>query len=83
MWLPLVHILLPRLTAEQRMLLADMLHQERKSAIGGVLSRLTWWLCCRKVGLTSQGQPMPFELSGVGLHGDYIGRCEGWKWPEN
>lgn len=69
------------LTADQRMLLADMLHHERKSAIGGVLSCLTWWLCCRKVGLTFQGKPMPFELSGMGLQGDYIGRCDGWEWP--
>lgn len=71
------------LTAEQRMVLADMLHHERRSAIFDVLSRLTWWLCCRKVGLTFQGQPMPFELSGDGLHGDYVGRCEGWEWPKD
>ena len=70
------------LTAEQRMLWPTCFTKSEKSAIGGVLSRLTWWLCCRKVGLTFQGQPMPFELSGEGLHGDYIGRCEGWKWPE-
>ena len=71
------------LTAEQRMLLADMLHHERGSAIFGVLSCLTWWLCCREVGLTFQGQPMPFELSGMGLHGDYIARCDGWEWPKS
>jgi hypothetical protein len=71
------------LTSQQRMILAEMLHCERVSAIGGVLSCLTWWLSCRNVGFTFKGQPMPLELtSGEGLHGDYIGRCEGWEWPK-
>lgn len=69
------------LTAKQRALLADMFHSERVGAIGQVLSTLTWWLLCRDVGLTFRGQPMPFELSGEGLHGDYIGRLDDWEWP--
>jgi hypothetical protein len=70
------------LTVDQRKILAQMLHEERAGAIAGVLSRLTWWLCCRDVGLSFKGQPMPLELSGEGLHGDYIGRCDGWEWPK-
>src|SRR4051812_33216545 len=45
------------LSAEQRSVLADMLREERKGAIFDVLSRLSWWLSCRKVGLTFQGEP--------------------------
>jgi hypothetical protein len=71
------------LTVEQRLLLADMLHRERMGAIGGTLAVLTWWLLCRDVGLTFRGQPMPFELSGEGLHGDYIGRLDDWQWPKD
>ena len=70
------------LTADRRMILPQMLHEERRGAVFDVLSRLTWWLCCRNVGLTFKGQPMPFELSGEGLYGDYIGRCDGWGWPK-
>jgi hypothetical protein len=70
------------LTAEQRNLLADMIRDERISAIGMVLANLTWWLLCRDVGLTFRGKPMPFELSGMGLHGDYIGRLDDWEWPD-
>ena len=70
------------LTADQRTILAQMLHEERRGTVFDVLSRLTWWLCCRDVGLTFKGQPMPPELSGEGLHGDYIGRCDGWEWPK-
>jgi hypothetical protein len=66
------------LTAEQRVTLAEMLRQERAGAIFDALSCLTWWLCCRNVGLTFKGQPISLELtSGEGLHGDYIGRCNG------
>jgi hypothetical protein len=69
------------LTQEQRELLATMFREERIGAIHDVLAFLTWWLLCRDVGLTFGGEPMPFELSGMGLHGDYIGRLHGWEWP--
>ncbi|MFN5944386.1 MAG: DUF6547 family protein [Phycisphaerae bacterium] len=70
------------LTQEQRELLAMMLREERIGATHDVLAELTWWLLCRDVGLTFRGEPMPFELSGMGLHGDYMGRLGGWEWPE-
>lgn len=75
--------LVKSLSADQRKLLAEMLHEERVSAIHGVLSNLTWWMGCREVGLTFRGQPMPFELSGEGIHGDYIGRMNDWQWPKD
>ena len=59
-----------------------MVHDERTSAIHDVLADLTWWITTRRVGLTFNGQPMPVELSGMGLHGDYVGRLNGWEWPE-
>jgi len=68
------------LTHEQRTLLAQMLHHER---IADTLSNLTWWFICQEVRMTFKGQTMPLELSGEGLHGDFIGRCDGWEWPEN
>jgi len=69
------------LTADQRVLLAEMLRHERTSAIHDVLAVLTWWLQCREVALTFRGELMPFELSDMGIHGDYVGRLDGWKWP--
>ena len=71
------------LTAEQRAVLAEMLTHERESAIHDVLAALTWWIDCRDVGLTYQGQPMPVQLSGEGLHGDYVGRRDNWEWPKD
>lgn len=71
------------LSMGQRQILAQMLHAERVSAIHDVLAVLTWWMLARGVGLTFRGEPMPVELSGAGLHGDYIGRLGDWKWPKD
>jgi hypothetical protein len=65
----------------QRKLLSGMLHEERDGAIHDVLSELTWWIVCRDVGWAVRGEPMPVDQSGMGLHGDYVGRRDGWEWP--
>ncbi len=75
--------LVTSLSGQQRDVLAEMLRQERVSAIHDVLAAFTWWLLCREVGLTFRGKPMPFQLSEMGLHGDYIGRLDGWEWPSD
>jgi hypothetical protein len=69
------------LNRTQRELLASMLQEERDGTIHDVLAALTWWIISRGVGLTFHGEPMPVDLSGMGLHGDYVGRREGWDWP--
>ena len=70
------------LTPEERATLAEMLIEERAGATHDVLAAVTWWLDCREVGLTYRGERMPVDLSGMGLHGDYVGRRAGWEWPE-
>jgi hypothetical protein len=72
-----------KLSQEDRALLSEMLQEERDGAIHDVLAALTWWVTTRKVGLTFHGEPMPVELSGMGLHGDYLGRRDGWEWPSS
>ena len=59
-----------------------MLHEEHDSTTHDVLALLSWWVDCRKLGFTLDGNPMPFNLSGMGLHGDYVGRRDGWEWPK-
>jgi hypothetical protein len=71
------------LSPEQRRMLARMLHTERIGAIHDVLAVLSWWVAVRKVGFSFRGESMPVELSGMGLHGDYIGRLDGWEWPKD
>ncbi len=74
--------LLTSLSTEHRQLLSQMLHAERVAAIHDVLAVLTWWVVARGVGFTFRGEPMPVELSGTGLHGDFIGRLDNWEWPK-
>ena len=75
--------LLSSLTAEQRALLSETLLQERRGAIHDALAVLSWWVDCRDLGLTVNGQPLVVDLSGTGLHGDFVGRCDGWEWPSD
>jgi hypothetical protein len=70
------------LSPEHRRLLSLMLQEERDNAIHDVLAALTWWINTRGVGLTFHGKPISVELSGAGLHGDYVGRLDGWDWPD-
>jgi hypothetical protein len=69
------------LSKEHRTLLSQMLQEERDGAIHDVLAALTWWITTRQVGLTFRGDPMPVEINEMGLHGDYVGRRDGWNWP--
>jgi hypothetical protein len=75
--------LISSLAPQRRRLLSQMLEQERIGAIHDVLALLTASISPDGVGLTFQGEPMPVELSGMGLHGDYIGRRNGWEWPDD
>lgn len=70
------------LSDDQRELLSRMLRYERDGAIHDLLAALSWWIDCREVGLSFRGEPMPVDLSGMGLHGDYVGRRDGWEWPD-
>jgi hypothetical protein len=69
------------LSERQREALYRMLQEERDGAIHDVLADLSWWIDCRDVGWTVRGEPMPVDQSGMGLHGDYVGRRDGWGWP--
>jgi len=75
--------LVKSLTTDQKEMLAEMFQHEREDAIHDVLAKLTWWIICHKVGLTFSDEPMPVDLSGMGLHGDYVGRKQGWEWPSD
>ena len=71
------------LSAEQRELLAKILHAERTATIHDVLAVLSWWVQTGGLGFTFRGEAMPVDLSGMGLHGDYIGRRHDWEWPND
>jgi hypothetical protein len=69
------------LSSSQVALLAEMLREERYSAVHDILASLTWWIQCHEVALTYRGEPMPVGVEG-GIHNDYWGRLDGgWEWP--
>jgi hypothetical protein len=71
------------LSTEQRATLGKILHAERTSAIHDVLAVLSWWVSVGDLGFTFRGESMPVDLSGMGLHGDYVGRRYDWEWPND
>jgi len=78
-------LMLKSLSQAQRKTLAQMLDDARSGGVHDLLARLTWWIDCQGLRLTYRGQPVPVDFSGMGLHGDYIGRSdqqEQWQWPD-
>ncbi len=73
--------LLESLSAEQRHLVAEVLMEERHSAIHDVLAVMSWWSSSRGLSFMAEGKELETGLSGMGMHGDYVGRCDGWQWP--
>jgi hypothetical protein len=71
--------LVASLSAAQRKVLADVLLDQRKSAISSALALLDWRLTNGLV-ITYCGEPIPFVQCEGGPHGDYLARCDNWKW---
>lgn len=69
------------LSPADRATLARILEAERAGAIHDVLANLTWWLDTGRIRWSAGQEPMPPGLEG-GLHLDFVGRLEGWDWPD-
>ena len=79
------NVLVRSLSGSQKETLAGMLDKARSGGVHDLLSRLTWWIESQGLRLSYRGQPMPVDFSGMGLHGDYIGRLvkeDPWDWPK-
>ena len=78
--------LVASLDADQRAHLADLLDEAKRSGMHDALVVLNELLDEGDLRLTYQGAPMPVDFSGMGLHGDFIGRADyedRWAWPES
>jgi hypothetical protein len=73
--------LVASLGAEQRRALAWLLREERWGAFHDVLAQLEWWIDCRGVELTFNGERVPVNFA-EGMHCDFVGRRTGWEWPK-
>ena len=76
-----INALVARLGPEDRELLAKALDRERMSAVHDALVTLTGWLDTERITWASNGEALPAGIEG-GLHMDYVGRLDGWAWPD-
>lgn len=75
--------LVASLEPKQREVLARLCNSERQNAMHDVLACLTWWLDCGGISMQFNNEPLPVDESGMGLHGDFVGRSQGWDWPSD
>lgn len=70
-----------KLTAEERETLAQYALDAYAGGIYDALCELEWYADCRGMKITVEGAELP--LSGFeGMGNDFIGRREGWAWPD-
>lgn len=69
------------LSTEVQSSIEEVRREERIAAIHDVLEQLSWLIDMWDVSLVLDGSALPVDESGMGLHGDFIGRLEGWPWP--
>lgn len=71
--------LFAKLTDEEREIIAKFAVDTYMSGIYDVLCELEWYIDCRDMIITVDGEKLPTtEFEGLG--NDFIGRREGWKW---
>jgi len=76
-----LNILLSKLTAEERETLAQFVSDAYGSGIYDTLCDLEWYIDCKEMKISVEDEELPItEFEGLG--NDYIGRCEGWEWPD-
>lgn len=78
--------LVASLSQDQRRVLAEILLDQRKSAISSALALADWKLVDELI-VTYRGVSLPFDRATLqcegGPHGDYLARCDGWKWLDD
>ncbi len=73
--------ILLKLTPEDREILSDYVLEAYSGGIFDVLDLLEWYACCRNMKITIDGETLPTDKF-EGIQNDFIGRCDGWEFPE-
>lgn len=77
-----INAVLNRLTEEERNTLAKFVTETYSSGIFDVLDLLEWYACCKDMKISIEGEVLPTDKF-EGIQNDFIGRREGWEWPED
>ena len=76
-----LNALFAKLTEDERETLAQFALDAYAGGIYDALCELEWYADCRDMKITVEGAELP--LSGFeGMGNDFIGRREGWVWPD-
>lgn len=76
-----INAVLEKLSEEDRAILAKFVLDAYSSAVFDVLDLLEWYASCKNMKISIEGEILPtshFE----GIQNDFIGRRDGWEWPE-
>jgi len=74
--------LLESLNEDQRKIIAGILKEERLGVIHSVLAEISYLTTCKDLKILLGEKEVPTDISGMGINGDFVGRIEGWQWPE-
>lgn len=77
-----INSLLPKLTQNDRNILADYILKSYFDGIFDVLDLLEWYACCRNMKITIDGETLPTDKF-EGIQNDFIGRCDDWEWSKD
>ena len=78
---PKLNALFSKLTDEERELLARFATDAYMDGMYDLLCDIEWYVDCRDMKITVEGVALPVtKYEGIG--NDFIGRRDGWKWPE-
>lgn len=76
-----INEILAKLSDSERKVLSEYVLDAYSAGIYDTLEQLEWLRECKNLVLTAEGEVLPagrFE----GMPCDYIGRKNGWQWPE-
>ena len=71
-----------KLTEEERKVLAKFVLDSYSDGMYDLICDIEWYIDCKDMKITVEGEELP-TTRYEGLGNDYIGRREGWEWPEN
>lgn len=71
-----------KLSPADRNILADYINKAYSDGIFDVVGLLEWYACCRDIKITIDGETLPTDKF-EGMQNDFIGRCDGWEFPED
>ena len=76
-----INDILSKLSDQERDVLAGFVVEAYHSGIYDTLEQLEWYRCCKEMKISVEGEELPLGKY-EGIPCDYVGRRQGWVWPE-